>query len=76
MNKEINKNFKKILKEKGETEDKAGWSSWMCFADAIDEKGYTDKVIEDNFSLVDEDDYRKSEKEQCLKYLKDITRIK
>lgn len=46
------------------------WSTYMCFASAIDNQGFKRKAIYEWFNnLVDKDDYCKTEKYEVLAFL-------
>jgi len=50
-----------------------GWSTFVCFAQAIAEKEYTRPTIVKFFDLlVDKSDYRLAERQQILGYLFDV----
>ncbi|MFA6427401.1 MAG: hypothetical protein WCW16_03065 [Candidatus Magasanikbacteria bacterium] len=60
----VRHNFEKILKRN------PGWSSCIAFANAVDGKRYSRKMISCWFSkLVDKNDYCRSERKQLIEFL-------
>lgn len=56
------------------TEKYPGWSSYLCFAEAIKHRRYNKKIIFRMFTkLVNPDDYNKSEKEAIIEYLENLS---
>ena len=46
------------------------WSSYICFAEAMKEQGFSKRIIQFYFNkLVEKDDYDKADKRQIVKHL-------
>jgi hypothetical protein len=51
------------------------WSDYMCFAEAVRGKKFSRKTIVRYFnSLVDKEDYAKSEKKEILRFLAELSK--
>ena len=62
--KSIERRFKELQKNEG------GWSSYVCFFEAIYEQGFSRSIIRRWFNkLVDLDDYAKREKSDIIDFL-------
>lgn len=63
----LEKRFNKITKRN------PGWSSYVCFAEAIKGRGFSRQTIHRWFQkLVDKDDYAKNEKRGILAFLESL----
>jgi uncharacterized protein YktA (UPF0223 family) len=51
------------------------WSDYMCFAEAVRGKKFSKKTIVRHFnSLLDRNDYAKSEKKEILRFLAELSK--
>ena len=56
------------------TEKNPRWSSYICFAEAVKERGFSEQTIHRWFQkLVDKNDYARSEKKEILAHLNSLS---
>jgi len=66
--KSIERRFKNVTKKNPH------WSSYTCFAEAIQEQSFSEQRISRWFhKLVEKEDYSKKDKKQILAFLYDLT---
>lgn len=55
-------------------EKNQNWSSYICFAEAIKEKGFSEQIIQRWFNkLVEKEDYAKNEKKAIVRFLVNLS---